>query len=183
MDGSRRSTKSNAFFTGFGRYRRIILYDTLVAKHNVEELVSVLAHEMGHYKKKHVFKHILIAVFSTGLMLFILSIFLNNRGLFSAFRMENVSVYASLVLFTFLYSPINTVISIAGNAVSRKHEYEADAYSVSTCKKPDALIRALKKMSVDNLSNLTPHPLKVFLDYSHPPVLERIKEIRDPAPD
>ena len=177
MDGSKRSTKSNAFFTGFGRFRRIVLFDTLIARHSVDELVAVLAHEMGHYKKKHILKQVLISTLNLGLMLFILSLFINNRQLFLAFGMEKTSIYASLFFFGILYTPISTVVSIAGNILSRKYEYESDAYAVTTLGKPDAMISALKKLSVDNLSNLTPHRLKVFLEYSHPPVLERIKAI------
>ena len=183
MDASRRSTKSNAYFTGFGRFRRIVLFDTLIAKHTVDELVSVLAHEMGHYRKKHILTSILISIATTGLMFCILSLFINNTGLFAAFRMEHPSVYASLLFFGFLYTPIEMVLSIAGTMLSRKHEYEADAYSVTTYRKPEAMITALKKLSVDNLSNLTPHPLKVFLSYSHPPVLERIQAIRKQRTD
>jgi len=178
MDASKRSSKSNAFFTGFGRFRRIVLFDTLIEKQTVDELVSVLAHEMGHYRKKHILKSVLISIATTGLMFFIMSLFINNTGLFAAFRMEHTSIYASLLFFGFLYAPIEMVLSIAGTMLSRKHEYEADAYAVTTYRKPDAMITALKKLSVDNLSNLTPHPLKVFLSYSHPPVLERIKAIR-----
>jgi len=178
MDASRRSTKSNAYFTGFGRFRRIVLFDTLIEKHTVDELVSVLAHEMGHYRKKHILTSILISIATTGLMFCILSLFINNTGLFAAFRMEHASVYASLLFFGFLYAPIEMLLSIAGTMLSRKHEYEADAYSVTTYRKPEAMITALKKLSVDNLSNLTPHPLKVFLSYGHPPVLERIQAIR-----
>lgn len=178
MDGSRRSNKSNAFFTGFGKYRRIVLFDTLIAKHTVGELVSVLAHEMGHYKKNHILKNIIAAIFTGGVMFFILSLFINNPGLFSAFRMEQVSIYAGLLFFGFLYSPINMFFSIAGSALSRKHEYQADEYAVTTYRNPTEMISALKKLSVDNLSNLTPHPLKVFLEYSHPPVLNRIQAIR-----
>ncbi len=178
MDASKRSTKSNAFFTGFGRFRRIVLFDTLAERHNVDELVSVLAHEMGHYKKRHILKSILILVMTTGLIFFVLSLFINNEGLFSAFKMENTSIYASLFFFAFLYAPINTVVSIFSNTLSRKYEYEADAYAVSTYGKPESMISALKKLTVDNLSNLTPHPLKVFLSYSHPPVLKRIEAIR-----
>jgi STE24 endopeptidase len=179
MDGSKRSTKSNAFFTGFGKFRRIVLFDTLLAKHSVEELVSVLAHEMGHYKKKHILKSIIISILTAGLMFFILSLFLNNRELFAAFKMDDTSIYASLFFFGFLYTPIEMIISIFGNMLSRRHEYEADGFSVKTYGKPEAMIVALKKLSVENLSNLTPHPLKVFLTYSHPPVLERIKAIRN----
>ena len=178
MDASKRSTKSNAFFTGFGKFRRIVLFDTLIKKHTVDELVSILSHEMGHYKKKHILKSMLISIITTGLMFFILSLFINNQGLFSAFKMENTSIYASLIFFAFLYTPINMAISILGKILSRKYEYEADVYAVTTYRKPESMISALKKLTVDNLSNLTPHPLKVFLSYSHPPVLERIQSIR-----
>ncbi|MCP4579879.1 MAG: M48 family metallopeptidase [Deltaproteobacteria bacterium] len=178
MDGSKRSTKSNAFFTGFGRFRRIVLFDTLISKHTTEELVSILAHEMGHYKKKHILKSIIISILSTGLMFYILSIFMNNESLFGAFQMEHVSIYASLIFFGFLYTPIEMILSIFGNILSRRHEYEADAWAVRTYHRPQSMISALKKLSVDNLSNLTPHPLKVFLSYSHPPVLERIRAIQ-----
>jgi len=178
MDGSKRSTKSNAFFTGFGRFKRIVLFDTLIEKHTVDELVSVLAHEMGHYRKKHILKSMLISILTSGLMFFILSLFINNRELFAAFGMEHVSVYASLFFFGFLYAPIEMLLSVFGNILSRRHEYEADAFAVDTYGKPEAMISALKKLSVDALSNLTPHPLKVFLSYSHPPVLERIRAIR-----
>jgi len=178
MDGSKRSTKSNAFFTGFGKFRRIVLFDTLIEKHSIDELISILAHEIGHYKKKHILVHLLISISTSGIMFFILSFFLNNPGLFAAFKMEHTSIYASLLFFGFLYAPIEMITSIFSNILSRKNEYQADEYSVKTYKKPDDMILALKKLSVDNLSNLTPHPFKVFLSYSHPPVLERIKSIR-----
>jgi STE24 endopeptidase len=178
MDGSRRSTKSNAFFTGFGRFRRIVLFDTLIEKHTLDELVSVLAHEMGHYKKRHILKSMAISILTTGLMFYILSLFINNRELFAAFRMDHISIYASLFFFGFLYAPIEMVLSVFGNMLSRRHEYEADAFAAATYQKPQAMISALKKLSVDALSNLTPHPLKVFLSYSHPPVLDRIQAIR-----
>jgi STE24 endopeptidase len=178
MDASKRSTKSNAFFTSFGRFRRIVLFDTLIKRHTLDELVSVLAHETGHYKKRHILKSILMSIITTGLLFFLLSLFINNEGLFSAFKMQNISIYASLFFFAFLYAPIDMVLSIFSNILSRKHEYEADAYAVSTYGKPESMISGLKKLTVDNLSNLTPHPLKVFLSYSHPPVLERIRAIR-----
>ncbi len=177
MDGSKRSTKSNAFFTGFGKFRRIVLFDTLIEKHTVDELVSILAHEVGHYRKKHIFKSILISILTTGLMFFVLSLFINNKDLFAAFQMQETSIYASLFFFGFLYSPIEMIVGILGNILSRKHEYEADAYAIKTTRNTRAMSTALKKLSVDNLSNLTPHPLKVFLSYSHPPVLERIRAI------
>ena len=178
MDGSRRSAKSNAFFTGFGRLRRIVLFDTLIAKHTSDELVSVLAHEVGHCKKKHILKHIIFTTLSSGLMFFILSWFINNPGLFAAFKMQEISVYAGLLFFGFLYGPINLLTSILETFFSRKHEYEADSFAIDTYKNPEAFISALKKLSVNNLSNLTPHPLKVFLDYTHPPVLKRIEAVR-----
>ncbi|HDL63754.1 MAG TPA: M48 family peptidase, partial [Proteobacteria bacterium] len=175
MDASRRSTKSNAYFTGFGRFRRIVLFDTLIKRHTVDELLSILAHEVGHYKKRHIMKNVLVSVLSTGLMFFILALFINNRGLFDAFRMSHTSIYASLFFFAFLYGPVDMVVSIMGNLLSRRFEYEADAYSARTYGQPGSMIAGLKKLSADNLSNLTPHPLKVFFTYSHPPVLERIR--------
>ena len=178
MDGSRRSAKSNAFFTGFGKYRRIVLFDTLIKNHSVDELVSVLAHEVGHCKKKHILKMMAISILANGLMFFILSFFINNPEIFAAFRMDHLSIYASLLFFGFFYTPINMVFSLGMSILSRKHEYEADNYAASTYKKPEAFILALKKLSVDNLSNLTPHPLKVFISYSHPPVLARIKALK-----
>jgi len=179
MDGSKRSTKTNAFFTGFGRFRRIVLFDTLIAKHTVQELVSVLAHEMGHYKKGHIKKFMIMSFINTFIMFFILSFFIANPDLFEAFSVENISVYASFVFFGFLYTPISMFLSVIQNIMSRKYEYEADRYAVETYKKPEAMIEALKKLSVDNLSNLTPHKFKVFTEYSHPPVLERIKAIKN----
>jgi STE24 endopeptidase len=178
MDGSRRSTKSNAFFTGFGSFRRIVLFDTLIARHTVDELTSVLAHEMGHYKKRHIIKSMLVSALTTGLMFFVLSLLIGNKELAAAFGMKRVSIYSSLLFFGFLFRPINYFFSVLGNVLSRRHEYEADAYAAKTYGRPDAMISALKKLSADNLSNLTPHPLKVFLQYSHPPVLDRIKALR-----
>ena len=178
MDGSKRSTKSNAFFTGFGKFRRIVLFDTLIDKHSTAELVAIIAHEMGHYKKKHIQKLLVISILSTGFMLFLLSCIINNRGLFDAFQMDHVSIYASIVFFGFLYSPVSMILTIVVNMLSRRYEFEADRYACNTSGKPESLINALKKLTADNLSNLAPHPLKVFLDYSHPPVLQRIRAIK-----
>jgi STE24 endopeptidase len=119
-----------------------------------------------------------ISILTTGLMFYILSLFINNRELFAAFRMDHISIYASLFFFGFLYAPIEMVLSVFGNMLSRRHEYEADAFAAATYQKPQDMISALKKLSVDSLSNLTPHPLKVFLSYSHPPVLDRIQALR-----
>ena len=179
MDGSKRSTKTNAFFTGFGKSRRIVFFDTLIKKNSVDEILTILAHEMGHYKLKHIFKTMIASILETGLVLFILSLFINNRELFNAFKMDNLSIYASLIFFGFLYSPISMILSISTNIFSRKYEYEADKYVLKSTEKGDAFISALKKLSIDNLSNLTPHPLKVFITYSHPPILKRINAIKN----
>lgn len=179
MDGSKRSTKLNAFFTGFGRFRRIVFFDTLIDKLSVHEIVAVLAHEMGHFKKKHIFKMMAASIVQMGIMFYILSLFLSNERLFAAFGMENLSIYASLIFFGFLYSPISMLLGIVFNFFSRRHEYEADAYAVISTGRPRELVQGLKKLSATNLSNLTPHPLHVFLNYSHPPVLERIRAIRN----
>ncbi len=179
MDNSKRSSKSNAFFAGFGKFRRIVLFDTLIEKHTVDELTSVLAHEMGHFKLGHVIRQMIFGFITMAFMFFLLSLFINSSWLFEAFRMSNQSVYAGIIFFGFLYSPISMVIGIISSRLSRKHEFEADKYAVMTYKKPEAMIDALKKLSVDNLSNLYPHSFKVFLEYSHPPVLERIKAIRN----
>ncbi|MDH3329619.1 MAG: M48 family metallopeptidase [Desulfobulbaceae bacterium] len=179
MDGSKRSTKLNAFFTGFGRFRRIVFFDTLIDKLSVHEIVAVLAHEMGHFKKKHIFKMMAASIVQMGIMFYILSLFLNNERLFAAFGMENLSIYASLIFFGFLYSPISMLLGIVFNFFSRRNEYEADAYAVTSTGRPLELVKGLKKLSATNLSNLTPHPFHVFLNYSHPPVLERIRAIRN----
>ncbi len=174
VDGSKRSSKSNAFFTGLGKNKKIALYDTLIENHGVGELVAVLAHEIGHYKKKHIFQSLLLGILQMGLLFFLLGMFIENRGLFDAFGVSEVSVYGSLVFFTFLYEPISKLTSVLMNMLSRKNEFEADAYAAEVTGKPGDLITGLKKLSKDNLSNLTPHPFYVFLNYSHPPMLKRI---------
>ncbi len=178
MDGSKRSTKLNAFFTGFGRFKKIVFFDTIMEKLSTEQIIGVLAHEMGHYKHKHLIKMICASFVQTGIMFFFLSLIMKNSGLFEAFSMTHVSIYASLVFFGFLYSPVSFLISIIFNHFSRKHEYEADSYAAQSTKAPHNLIDGLKILSKANLSNLTPHPLNVFLHYSHPPILERIKALR-----
>ena len=178
MDGSKRSTHSNAYLSGFGAKKRIALFDTLIEKHSVRELVSVIAHEVGHHKKKHVLKGTILSIVHSGLLLFLLSRFVENRSLFDAFQMEQTSIYAGIVFFSILYTPIELVLSIGLNYMSRKHEYEADAFAAETIASPEPLISGLKNLSVSNLGNLTPHPLTVFLNYSHPLVLERIAALR-----
>lgn len=177
MDGSKRSSKSNAFFTGFGKNKRIVLFDTLIKEQSTEELVSVLAHEMGHFKKKHIIKRMVLGIFQMGFIFYLISIFISHEGLFHSFFMEDVSIYAGLIFFGMLYSPINVFISILFQISSRKDEYEADRFAAKTIHDTKPLISALKKLSAHNLSNLTPHPFYVFLNYSHPPVLDRIKTL------
>ena len=177
MDGSKRSKKSNAFFTGFGKNKRIVLFDTLIKNHTVGELVSVLAHEVGHYKKRHILKSMIISILHMGFMFYLLSIFLSHQKLFDAFYMDHMSVYAGLIFFGMLYTPVEMILSVVMQMFSRKNEYEADRFAVETTKLPDNMVSALKKLSRDNLSNLTPHPAYVFLNYSHPPVLKRIEAI------
>lgn len=178
MDGSKRSSKSNAFFTGFGKNKRIVLFDTLIKEQTIEELVSILAHEMGHFKKKHIIKRMILGIIQMGFVFFLVSVFISHKGLFHAFFMEEVSIYAGLIFFGMLYSPIDLFISILFQISSRKDEYEADRFAAQTVKDSRPLISALKKMSAHNLSNLTPHPFYVFLNYSHPPVLERINTLK-----
>lgn len=177
MDGSKRSSKSNAFFTGFGRHRRIVLFDTLIEKHTVDELVVVLAHEMGHYKEKHIIKNLGIGILQSGLMFFLLSFFISYSGLFTAFYVEHVSIHAGLIFFGMVYAPLDGLMGMAVGALSRRYEYAADRFAVQTSGKGGAMISALKKLSVNNLSNLQPHPFYVFLNYSHPPLLKRVEAI------
>lgn len=178
MDGSKRSAKSNAFFTGFGKNKRIALFDTLIKNHTTEELVAVLAHEIGHFKKKHIVKNMGVSILHTAVMFGLLSVFLQVPALFDAFFMEEMSVYAGLLFFGLLYSPVETILGIFMQVTSRKYEYEADEYAAKTISEPEEMVDVLKKLSKDNLSNLTPHPFYVFLNYSHPPVLKRIERIR-----
>jgi STE24 endopeptidase len=177
MDGSRRSSKSNAFFTGFGKHRRIVLFDTLIKQHTIGELVAILAHEMGHYKKKHIIQSLILGILQMGLMLYLLSLFISYPGLFGAFYMHQMSVYAGLIFFAMLFSPLDFFIGLFMQRLSRKNEFEADRFSVETTRDPESMSDALKKLSVHNLSNLLPHPFYVFLNYSHPPVMQRIKAI------
>ena len=177
MDGSKRSSKLNAFFTGFGKFRKIVFFDTLMEKLSSDEILAVLAHEMGHFKRNHIWKMLFISTLQTGLLFYLLSLFIKNESLFAAFQMDHLSIYASLFFFAFIYAPLNTILSIAFHYLSRIHEFEADQYAVETTGKPEMLITGLKKLSKENLSNLTPHPLKVFISYSHPPVLTRIRTL------
>lgn len=177
MDGSKRSSKSNAFFTGFGKNKRIALFDTLIAAHTVPELVAVLAHEIGHYQKKHIQASMVLSILHTGILLYLLSLFLSYPPLFEAFYVQTPSVYAGLVFFGILLAPLDRFLNLLLGAWSRKNEYQADRFAVVTTRDPFALKTALKKLSAHNLSNLRPHPFYVALNYSHPPVLKRLEAI------
>jgi len=183
VDGSKRSSKANAFFTGFGGNKRIGLFDTLVEHYSVPELVAVVAHEVGHYKKGHLLKGLLVQILYQGMLFFLLSLVLENDLLFDAFYMTETSVYASFVFFGLLLTPVDLILSMYVNASSRKHEFEADAFASATTGHGKDLISALKKLSADSLANLTPHPLDVFLHYSHPPVTQRIAMLRQISAD
>ena len=178
MDGSKRSSKSNAFFTGFGAHRRIVLFDTLIKQHTTGELVAILAHEMGHYKKRHIIQSLILGILQMGFMLYLLSLFISYPGLFEAFYMPQSSVYAGLIFFAMLYSPLDFFIGLFMQRRSRTNETAADRFSVETTQDSQSMVDALKKLSVHNLSNLLPHPFYVFLNYSHPPVLQRIKALQ-----
>ena len=178
VDGSRRSSKANAFFTGFGRNKRIGLFDTLVQRHSVDELVAVVAHEIGHYKKGHILKGMILRIGYMGLLFYVMAVVLQQEGLFEAFYLTEMSTYAGLVLFGLLFTPVELMLSLVVNAVSRRNEFEADAFAAGTTGSSEPLISALKMLSADSLTNLTPHTLHVFLHHSHPPVLRRIEALR-----
>ena len=177
MDGSKRSAHSNAYFTGFGKSRRIAIFDTLIEKHSTKEIVSVVAHEVGHYKLKHILQGTILGIIETGVMLFAFNLIMNDISLFQVFGVSQLSVHAGIVFFSMLYAPVSMFTSIVTTAISRKNEYEADKYSYDTTNNRDALVSMLIGLSANNLSHLTPHALKVFLSYSHPPVIDRIKAV------
>ncbi|TNE68872.1 M48 family peptidase [bacterium] len=178
IDGSKRSSKSNAFFTGFGKNKRIALYDTLVNNHTEPELVAVLAHEIGHYKHKHILKSMILSTIQSFVIFWLFGLFMREQALYDAFYMSSTPIYAGLLFFSMILSPVDMLLSLFTNVRSRKHEFEADAFAVVHTNERQPMIDALKKLSRDNLSNLTPHPFYVYLHYSHPPVLERIRAIR-----
>ena len=177
IDGSKRSTKANAYFSGFGSEKRVTLYDTLVNDLEDEEIVAVLAHEVGHYKRKHIIFNLLTSILLTGLTLYILSIFISNPLLSNAIGVETPSFHVSLIAFGLLYSPISELTGLIMNYVSRVFEYQADDYAKNTYK-AEPLISSLKKLSKNSLSNLTPHKAYVFMHYSHPTLLDRVKNLK-----
>lgn len=178
IDGSKRSSKANAYFSGIGRKKKIVLYDTLIENHTEEELVSVLAHEVGHFKKNHIYLGLLLSILQTGLVLFIMAQMIFNINLSLALGGDVLAIHLNLIAFGLLFTPISKVTGLLFNVLSRKNEFEADQFASLTYD-GNALINALKKLSSDNLSNLTPSKLFVFFNYSHPPLLTRLEAIRN----
>lgn len=178
IDGSKRSTKANAYFSGFGKEKRVTLYDTLINDLDEEEIVAVLAHEVGHYKKQHIIVNLIISIVLTGITLYLLSIFISNPLLSNAIGVSIPSFHAGLIAFGLLYSPISEITGLIMNYLSRKFEYQADNYAKSTYK-ASPLISGLKKLSQSSLSNLTPHPANVFMHYPHPTLLQRINQLKN----
>jgi len=176
IDGSKRSTKANAYFSGFGSKKRIVLYDTLINDLETDEIVAVLAHEVGHYQKKHVFINMLLSLLITGVTLYILSLFINNPVLSKALSVSQPSFHIGLIAFGVLYNPISEFTGILMNYLSRKFEYQADNYAKEKFN-AKALISSLKKLSKNSLSNLTPHKANVFVHYSHPTLLQRVNNL------
>jgi STE24 endopeptidase len=176
IDGSKRSTKANAFFSGLGKRKKVVLYDTLIENHSNEELLAVLAHEVGHYKKKHIITGLAAGILQTGITLFIMSLMIFSPKLSASLGGEQLAFHLNLIAFAILYSPISKLTGLIMNVVSRKNEFQADAYATHTYN-GNALQNALKKLSVNNLSNLLPHPWYVFWHYSHPPLLKRLHAI------
>ncbi|PIF02272.1 MAG: peptidase M48 [Draconibacterium sp.] len=177
INGSKRSTKANAYFTGLGVKKRIVLYDTLIDDFSTEEVVAVLAHEIGHYKKKHIVQGLFISIFQTGIVLFIFSLLIDSPQLSEALGVEKPNFHIGMVAFGILYSPVSFILGILMNMLSRKNEYQADTFAAENFK-PQALASALKKLAVKNLSNLTPHKTYVFFHYSHPTLLQRLKHLK-----
>jgi STE24 endopeptidase len=177
IDGSKRSTKANAYFSGLGPKKRIVLLDTLIKDLGIKEIVAVLAHEIGHFKKKHIIIGVILSIIQTGVTLFIFSLFVDNPQLSKALGSDIASFHLGLISFGILYSPISTVIGLATNIFSRRNEYTADRFTKENYNSEE-LVKALKILSSKNLSNLTPHPVYVFFHYSHPTLLQRIRALR-----
>lgn len=178
IDGSRRSSKANAFFTGFGKNRKIALFDTLIENHTTDELVAVLAHEIGHCKLRHVVQQMILGVLQTGLLLYLLNFFITRPELYLAFKIDlgsgELPYHFGLIFFMILYGPVALLTGLITNKLSRIHEFQADAYAAKVTGSPLALVSALKKLTADSLGNLTPHPFQVFMHYSHPPTPKRV---------
>lgn len=179
IDGSRRSSRANAYFTGLGRRRRIALFDTLIEQHPVEQIVAILAHEVGHYRLRHVAKGLLLGAVEAGLALFLLGLLVKQPGLHEALLVSGQPLHAGLVAFGLLYTLLGTVLAALSGMVSRRHERAADRFAVDTSPSPRSLADALKKLSVVNLTHPTPHPFHVWLNYSHPPLAQRLEAIEE----
>ena len=177
INGSKRSTKANAYFSGFGKEKRVTLYDTLINDLEEDEIVAVLAHEVGHYKRHHIVFNLATSILLTGFMLFLLSLFINNPEISLAIGVDRPSFHAALIGFGILYSPVSEITGLLMNHLSRKFEYEADDFAKSTYA-ASPLVTSLKKLSKNSLSNLTPHPAYVFMHYSHPPLIERVRNLK-----
>lgn len=177
IDGSKRTTKANAYFAGFGKEKRVTLYDTLIQELEEEEIVAVLAHEVGHYKRNHIIINLIISILLTGVTLYLFSLFISNPEFSLAIGVTEPSFHAALICFGILYTPISEITGLVMNILSRKFEFEADDFAKKTYK-PIPLINSLKKLSKNSLSNLTPHSAYVFLHYSHPPLIQRIQNLK-----
>ncbi|MGC1516030.1 MAG: M48 family metallopeptidase [Maribacter sp.] len=177
INGSKRSTKANAYFSGFGKEKRVTLYDTLISDLKEEEIVAVLAHEIGHYKRRHIIFNVCASMLFTGLMLFLLSLFINNPEISLSIGVDRPSFHAALIGFGILYSPVSEITGVLMHHFSRKFEYQADDYAKETYA-AEPLVTSLKKLSKNSLSNLTPHPAYVFMHYSHPPLIDRIRNLK-----
>ena len=178
MDGSKRSSKANAFFAGFGSFRRIALFDTLIEKLEIHEINAVLAHEIGHCKHKHITKQFLFNSVTMGLSFFLVQELLMNRGLFELFQMEPSTGVSLFLIFGFVLSPLHVFTGLISNMFSRRYEFQADAFAAQKAKSGNALISSLKKLSQDSLAKLQPHPLKAFIEHSHPTLIERTQHIQ-----
>lgn len=176
IDGSKRSSKANAFFSGLGPRKTIALYDTLIQKHSDEELVSVLAHEVGHFKKKHILLSMILTIFQLGIMCYLFELCMSFDLIANALGSSTMNFHIGIIAFSFLYSPVGLIIGVLMNILSRKNEFEADNYAKETYD-GNSLSLALKKLSVDSLSNLYPHPFYVFIHYSHPPLIQRLSKL------
>ena len=182
IDGSKRSTKANAYFTGFGKHKKIALFDTLTEKSTTPELLAILAHEIGHFRLGHIRQRLVVGILQMALIFFLIGLATDPTGAFArqlhdAFGVAQISPQAGLVFFTILLEPASKLLSVLANAWSRKHEFEADAYAGESTGSPESLATALKKLSRDHLSHPSPHKLRVVLDYSHPPLLQRLKAL------
>ncbi|WOC40188.1 M48 family metallopeptidase [Polaribacter sp. HL-MS24] len=177
IDGSKRSTKANAYFSGFGTQKRITLFDTLIQDLQTDEIVAVLAHEVGHYQKKHIIFNLMTSILLTGLTLFLLSLFINMPIFSEALGVSEPSFHIGFIAFGILYSPLSEVTGVMMNYISRVFEYQADNFAKETFA-AEPLISSLKKLSKNSLSNLTPHPAYVFMHYSHPTLLERVQNLK-----